>query len=65
MSNVPLDRIVTTAGIRLVGAIPASILYELFSVVDELLKESGLTLISADGLVDAAEKLAKAAKGGA
>jgi succinyl-CoA synthetase beta subunit len=31
----------------------------------KLLKESGLTLISADGLVDAANKLAQAAKGGA
>ena len=31
----------------------------------KLLKDSGLTLISADGLVDAAEKLSKAAKGGA
>jgi hypothetical protein len=42
MSNVPLDRIVTTASIRLVGALSTTILYELFSVVDELLKETGL-----------------------
>lgn len=41
MANVPLDRLISTVQTRLPGTTSQGIQYEMFSVLDEFLKESG------------------------